>query len=107
MVKPDPEALARAAEQCVGVTEGERGERERRAPRRGPRLVACAGDAERLLGEPVVGLELIVGEGPVLADPVERAQAEIAGVEAQGVAFPVKRAAADAARPFPLEPVRL
>ena len=36
-----------------------------------------------------------------------RAQAEIAGVEAQRVAFPVQCAAADPARPFPLAPVGL
>ncbi len=102
-----PERAAGADEETVRVAVGKFGQRERGAASGGPRIVRDTRHAERSLGAPVVRLEVVVGDRPVVADTVERAESEILGVEADGIAFPVQRASADASRPPPLQQIRV
>ena len=105
MMKGDAELATRRSEQPVRIAEREWRERKRPAARRAPWLIHRARDAERALGARVVWLEFLVRERPVVGDPVERPQTEVAGVEPKGVSLPVQCAAADAAGALSLEPV--
>jgi hypothetical protein len=83
----------------IGLVED--GLRDRRHGKvRGPwypqRLARIAGDTDLHLGLAIEGLELAIGDGPVHAPAIARAQAEIMGQEAQGRAQPMPgRAACD------------
>ena len=75
----------------------DRQRRKRRARARGiGRIAGHAGDREVLLHSLVVRHEVVVGEGPVVGDPVERPDAEVGRQEPHPVRRVEDRAAADA-----------
>ena len=73
--------------------------RHRRGLARRPGWVGRVSGDPRHADHPVVQVEVrlkvVVGERPVVGDPVQRPDAEVRGVHAREVAAPVNRAAAD------------
>ena len=65
--------------------------------------LARAEQPDHLVELVVVGLDVVVGEGPVVAQPVAAAPLEVPGTEAQRDAAPVVRASSEHARPPPEE----
>jgi len=62
-----------------------------------------AEDADEPIDGVVVGLDVVVGNRPVVAEPVDRMPLKIVGAVPQGNPTPVVRAAADHAAPEPVE----
>ena len=91
---PVPAEAVEAARQPLAI----RPERQRRhGPRRAGRVGGIAGNARAahpLIVEIVVGLEVGVGEGPVVGDAVLAAHAEVGGMKTRSVRRPVDGAAA-------------
>ena len=63
----------------------------------------AAEQADHLVELVVVRLDVVVGDGPVVAQPIAAAALEVPGAEAQGDAAPVVRAPSEHARPPPEE----
>ena len=99
----DPHCWARPRKLRVRVADRKGRKWKRRAPGRRPRVVGSPGDAERLLGPRIVGLEVLISDRPVVGDSVKRAKTKVVSVKSEGVPLPMQRAAADPAGPLPVE----
>src|SRR5438477_467377 len=65
----------------------------------------CSRRAARVLGPPVVRLEILVRDGPIVRDAVEAAKPKVIRVKPKRIALPVERAPPDPPRAPPLERV--